>query len=332
MIRRHVIWQHVIRQVRERVRGLRGRVVLAIGLLAGIPAAAPAAWAAPAPSCAPVLLARLTLRDDGGYLSVPALVAGRPFSLLVDTGAEGGLIDGAVAAALALPVDMQRRTILQGTGGGGAVVPDIVIPDLRLGTARTGLLALGALSVPVGALPGQPMIVPPVAGLLGSDVLARFDVEFDGPGGRLSLWRAPAGGCTPAPAWRGAYTELPAARLGQRLTVTVVLDGVRLTALVDSGARSRILSQAAAARLGVTADRLAVDPGGEASGVDGRPVLYHWHRFGSLRVGEGVERAPVLTVLPLHEPVDMLLGADWFARHAVWLSYGAGRVFVRPAP
>jgi Aspartyl protease len=310
--------------------------------------AAPRAQVARA-SCAATRVARVPLRDDGGYLSVPVSIrgpgGGGAFSLLVDTGAEGGLIQGGVVSALHLPIDPDRRTVLHGTGGIAGVVPNAIVPDLRLGTAGPDQeeLDLGMVSMPVGDLPGQPVIQPPVAGLLGGDVLAGLDVEFDVAGGWLSFWRvrsdaaschdAPDGGGAEGgvPAWHGVYETIPLLRAGHRVSVAAELDGMPLTALVDSGARSRILSTDMAARAGLSADRLAGDPGGETSGVDGRRVLYHWHAFTSLRIGRWVERAPVLTVAPLPDGLDMLLGADWFARHDVWISYATGRMFVRPA-
>ncbi|WP_246375918.1 pepsin/retropepsin-like aspartic protease family protein [Gluconacetobacter takamatsuzukensis] len=311
----------------------RARLAVLLGLL---PAPGLAQDAAPVP-CAVTRVARVPLRDDGGYLSVPVSIAGRTargaYSLVVDTGAEGGLVSARVAQALGLAVDSGRSTVLYGTGGAGGMVPNVLIAALRLNTEDGQGLDLGPLSTPVGELPGQPMITPPVAGLLGGDVLSRFDLEFDVAGGWLSLWRVQGeyDACRAAPAWRGAYGTVKLLREGHRVAVEVELDGRPLTALVDSGARSRILSIEAAKRAGVSEDRLAADPGGETSGVDGRPVLYHWHRFGSLRVGAEVEQAPVLTVSRLRDRVDMLLGADWFARHDVWISYATGRMFTRPA-
>ncbi|MBB2168260.1 hypothetical protein HLH36_07815 [Gluconacetobacter aggeris] len=317
-------------------RAAARRARFAALLLCLTPAAGVAQDRAPV-ACAVTRVARVPLRDDGGYLSVPVSIAGRTgqgaYSLVVDTGAEGGLLSGRVAGALGLAVDSGRRTVLYGTGGAGSMVPNVLIDNLRLGPEGGQGLDLGPLSAPVGELPGQPMITPPVAGLLGGDVLSRFELEFDVAGGWLSFWRMQGddGACRAAPAWRGAYDTVALRREGHRVAVTVELDGQALTALVDSGARSRILSMEAAERAGVSEGRLALDPGGETSGVDGRPVPYHWHRFASLRVGREMEPAPVLTVAPLREQVDMLLGADWFARHDVWISYATGRMFTRPA-
>ncbi|MBV8400166.1 MAG: hypothetical protein JOZ17_15715, partial [Acetobacteraceae bacterium] len=58
---------------------------------------------------------------------------------------------------------------------------------------------------------------------------------------------------------------------------------------------------------------------------------YHWHRFASLQIGREVIRNPVLTVSPLQEEADLLLGSPFFATRRVWLSYASGRMYVQPA-
>ena len=64
--------------------------------------------------------------------------------------------------------------------------------------------------------------------------------------------------------------------------MAAALDGRAVTALLDTGARSRIVSTAAAQ---VPPGLLAGEPGGLTSGIEGRESVYHWHRFRSLAVG-----------------------------------------------
>lgn len=291
----------------------------AVGLLAG-------ARPAVAQTCVLRQVAETTLRDDDGFISMPVRIGGRAVSLLVDTGSDGGLMTPAGAALLGLHRDLQHRTVMQGTGGTGRTVPNVLVPDLVIGE-----LALPGGSLPVGELPGMPLVTPPVAGLLGGDVLSRFDVEFDLPHHRLALWLVHANSvlCAPPPAWTGHYDTIPLVRTGNRLTLTATLDGRPISVLVDTGARSRILSTRAAARLGVGADRLGVDPGGITAGVDLHEATYHWHRFARLTIGGERFEHPVLTVAPVAEATDLLLGADWFAGRDVWVSYGVGEIFVR---
>ncbi|MBO0712445.1 MAG: retropepsin-like domain-containing protein, partial [Acetobacteraceae bacterium] len=168
-----------------------------------------------------------------------------------------------------------------------------------------------------------PRIDPPVAGLLGADVLAGFDVEIDGPGKRLAL-HEPGAGCVPP--WPSE--SVPLRRTGDRLSVTARLDGRPVEALIDTGSLSVVLDIEAALGFGVGRAALARDPGGISGGVDMREATYHWHRFASLAVGPVVTRNPVMTVTGIGEQAPMLLGASWFAPRRVWLSFATRRMFI----
>ncbi|EHH67841.1 retroviral-like aspartic protease family protein [Gluconobacter morbifer] len=281
---------------------------------------------AAAPVCQTRQAVTLPLRDDGGYLSVPATVEGRDVSLIVDTGSEGSLMTPRGVALLRLPADPAHRTMMLGPNGGPRLVPNVRIRELRLGT-----LDLGSGTMAVGALPGSPTIQPPILGLLGADVLADYDVEFDVPRHRLILWTVRAGSdvCRPPPLWSGKWLSVATKQESGRLTVPFTLDGATGTALLDSGARSHIVSTDFAHRLGLTDEQLGRDPGGVTAGVDLNERRYHWHHFQRFDMGGMVWSHPVLTVAPVHDQADMLLGADWFARHDIWLSYATNHVFVR---
>jgi predicted aspartyl protease len=302
-----------------------------LGCLSAAPSRAGAET--PGAVCERKLVAQSLLRGDDGFITVPAMINGQPASMLLDTGSDAGLFTINGARRLGLSTDPGRRTKVEGTGGAGHVVPNV-----RFASLVVGGLPLGGGSLPVGTLPAEPVLQPPVAGLLGADALGTFDLDLDLPHRRLGIWSVRLGSvaCAPPPAWAatpGGWDTIPLQRHGQRFTLTVQLDGQPLTALLDTGARSRILSVAAARRLGVGPDVIGADPGGITAGVDLHETDYHWHRFRSLRIGSETEAQPVLTVAPLAEHVDLLLGADWFAAHEVWLSNATNEMFVRrPAP
>lgn len=302
---------------------------LPAALFLGITLCATAVQAAP--TCELARAVVLPLRDDGGYLSVPVTVNGQDASMIVDTGSEGSLMTPQGVSALHLPADPEHRTMMQGPNGSPRLVPNIRIQDLRLGTRSAGELPLGMGTMAVGILPGSPMIRPPVYGLLGADVLADYDLEFDVPHQRLTLWtvRLNSSVCHQPPAWSGHWTTTPVQRQSGRLMVAFMLDGLKGTALLDSGARSHIVSTDFAHRVGLTDEQLARDPGGLTAGVDLGERQYHWHRFGQLELGGTVWTHPVLTVAPVHDQADMLLGSDWFAHHEIWLSYATKQLFFR---
>ncbi|WP_086635887.1 retroviral-like aspartic protease family protein [Acetobacter sp. DsW_059] len=278
--------------------------------------------------CRHTLLAHVPLYDKSGFLISPVEIDGHTVSMIMDTGSEGSLISPDGADAMGLPLDKGMHTVVQGTGGGQRLVPNVHVRSLKVGGVETG-----PLSVPVGYLPGKPVTQPPVEGLVGGDLLSRYDVEFNVAEGWLNLWQpaAPSSGCDGPEGWHVIYRALPVQFDGRRVSVQLVLDGMPVKALVDSGARSRIVSEAAALRTGLSAQTLATDPGGVTSGIDGRQQRYYWHKFNSLQYGLEEEKQPVLTVSPLKDNADMLLGADWFAAHRVWLSYRSGKLYIMPS-
>lgn len=289
--------------------------------------------AAIADPCLPERIAVLPLHNDGLFLNAPVVLDGRQARFILDTGSEGSLITPEAATALHLTPDPAHATIIQGPNGRGQLAPNMLIRALSLGTIPFGLR-----SIPLGALPGLPDLTPPIAGLMGVDLLQNFDVEFDVPHQRLTLWRSAEQGarCIAAPSWPVGYTTLLTRHDGTRLSVSFTLDGHEGTALIDSGARSHILSRRFAHRMGITDDILRKDEGGVTSGVDLNARWYHWHRFHTLHLeeetpatGNPVWKDPVLTVSDMRENVDMLLGADWFAQHDVWISFSASKVWVR---
>lgn len=288
------------------------------------------AMAAP---CVPERIAEIPLHNDGLFLNAPVVLDGRQARFILDTGSEGSLITPEAAAALRLTPDPAHATVIQGPNGRGQLAPNMLIRALSL-----GIIPLGQRSIPLGALPGLPILTPPIAGLMGVDLLQHFDLEFDVPHQRLTLWRPATqnGHCAIAPSWKPGYTTLKARREGTRLSVSFTLDGHDGTALLDSGARSHILSRRFAHAMGITDETLRQDPGGVTSGVDLNARWYHWHHFHALHLeeetpgnGNPIWENPVLTVSDMRDNVDMLLGADWFAQHDIWVSLSAGRVWVR---
>jgi predicted aspartyl protease len=288
-------------------------------------AAHPAAGA----GCALEQVARVPLRDDDGFLSIPASIAGQPVRLMIDTGSDAGLITPQAARGLGLVTDPDAHVQLQGTGGIGRPALVARAPGLAIGALR-----LGGVLMPVGVLPALPRLTPPVVGFLGGDVLSRFDLDIDVPHATLSLYRVslPSLACAEPPAWTGSFTTVPLTAAGVRLSLTATLNGHPVSALLDTGARSHVVSEAAARRIGVAPGALAAEPGGTTSGVDMREEVYHWHRFASLVIGGQTRNAPVLTVVPLSGPFDMLLGTDWLRSREIWISYANQRMFLREGP
>lgn len=257
-------------------------------------------------------IAEVPLRLVEGYPLVPAMLAGQAVSLLLDTGAQGMLIEPSIAQSLGLP--LRGMTRIFGTGG-SRDAPLVLLPGLRLGNA-----AMPAQVAPVAPLPITLRTDPPLAGLLGASLLSLFDVDLDIAGGRLSLMEA--GGCAP---FAGTTLPMRLSRAGEAF-VPVRVNGQRLVGELDTGSRATLLTVDAAAELGVDAPISA----NTAPGIDGQRLP-----LGHLRVrfafGDAPEVDTPVSIAPVQiDGGDMLLGLDQLARQRLWIGYAARQLTLGP--
>ncbi len=269
--------------------------------------------------------AEIPVTIDRGFITVAASINNKPVTMIVDTGAEGLLVTPSAMASLALSADRHRRTTIQGTGG------SIATQNAALQSFGIGTMEMLDQSASVGPLPAEGPALH-ASGLIGTDWLSDFDVEFDLPHHRMALYRVHgcADGYIP---WSGPSTSVRVQLYGRGLPlVPVKLDGQPLTALLDSGAVRSSIGRTAAEHMGLTQAKLAADPRARSSGVDGAQLESYLHRFGELQVAEAHETNPALLVSNLHVRIaDMLLGADWLQHNRVWIAYGARKVTIQPA-
>jgi hypothetical protein len=265
----------------------------------------------------------------GGHLLVPLTVNGIGATFVLDTGAERSLVTPTAVQRLALALDQWVGTTMRGVGG--VVEHQNADPhSLTLGgVALQRHTITRDTSFTVGALPPMGGDVP-VDGLLGRDFLSVFDLAFDMPAHRLTLYDVHGCNGRFLP-WQQPYTTVPAATpMTHAMIVPITLDGVRLTALLDTGATASMIALPGMIRLGLTRESLAGDPGGAVRGLGRQAPEMHRHRFASLQIGGITQPDPVLWVAPVRivPIVDALLGADWLAmQRRVWISFATSQVF-----
>ncbi len=288
-----------------------------------------AACGAPAPematqACEAQKAAEMPVTDENGFISAPAEIDHKPVTMLVDSGAERSMVTPATVSSLALSADRRRRTTVLGTGGSIAS-QNVTLPSVGVG----GMEMLDQSAI-VGAFPVLRGPSLHAAGLIGADWLSDFGVDLDLPHQRIALYRLQ--GCSPGYVpWPGSTASVPLTLFrGDLPLVAVTLDSHRVTAMLDSGARSSVLGQAAAERIGVTAAAMQGDRLGRSMGVDGATRETHLHQFGQLQVGEIAYVNPRILISPLSTPVvEMLLGADWLRQNRVWINYAGRRLAIQ---
>jgi hypothetical protein len=281
-------------------------------------------------ACTVAPAAEVPLQVVAGVPVVAVQVNDTTLPFVPDTGAERSLVTEETVQRAGLRLDEWASTMVQGVGG-----------YVRHRNADPTALSLGGIplrrrslaadqTLTVGPLPQSGFAAQGIAGLLGSDFLSIFDLDFDIPRRRLSLYRVEscAGRFLP---WVGEYDAIPASQLIRGvLTIPLMLDGIPLRAEIDSGASIWMLTATGMFRMGLTPEVLARDPGGEVNGVGRFAVAMHLHHFRMMVVGKQHIADPEIWAAPVHglPIVDLLLGRDWLSRHRVWLSYATSRVFV----
>jgi hypothetical protein len=274
--------------------------------------------------------AAVALDGSTPNLIVHAAINGTSVPFILDTGAERTVLDAATVQRLGLARDEWVATTMRGIGGDERqrnVLPQSLVLG---GMALRPRFMAPALSLPVGHMQFGSIGGEPIAGLLGADLLAGFDLSLDGPRHRLTLYQVQgcAGRFLP---WTRPYDAIPTLQpVRDTLLVPVRVDDRLLLAQIDSGSSNSFVLAPGMAKLGLTEAMLDGDPRVTTRGLGPDSLTVHIHRFRTMAVGPETITAPELWVGPAHSLriVDMLLGADWMRPRLVWLSYATTQVFV----
>jgi hypothetical protein len=287
------------------------------------------AWA----DCVVAPAATVPLDFIAGSILVTAEVNGHDATFILDTGAQRSMVTEAAIGHLDLTRDSWVGTTMGGIGG-----------VERRANADPRSFTLGGLpmvrptlnhdtSLTVGVMPRIVVGGREVDGLLGRDFLSVFDLDLDVPQRQLTLYRVR--GCTTRVVpWQFPFTTVPMmasverALIDRAVVVPVVLNGVSLRALLDTGASASILAAPGMVRSGIQPAQLNADQGVTIRGVGRREVLMRRHEFRQLQVGGAAWEAPTLLVgaVHLYPIVDMLLAADWLSQRRVWISFGTAQL------
>ena len=271
-----------------------------------------------APVCTLNPVAALPILHESSGLYVPLAIDGKSVKLLLDTGSTHSLLTSETVRRLGLRTErlLDDTDVLIGfaiEGVGGRRHIDRAWPH-RVEIGRTRLLGV-AFPVVWSRNTGWD---PSEDGILGMDILSRYDLDLDVGGSRLALYE-PGGLCPSANGMRASTTDLSkdVAVFGPRLTARI--DGRAFDALIDTGTqRSSIMAHAAA--------RLALhEPEGKKFTVYGVGTGHAsgvMHRFGTVSVG-GIllHRLPLAVVsAPGVGGLDIVLGTDVLSHLHLWLS------------
>lgn len=256
--------------------------------------------------------------------TVPVELDGHKMRLVIDSGAFFSSLSPGTANEFGFKLrSAPHGLILSGVGGG--VNPSVT----RIATFKLGGATLHSVDFLVGGSEAG------AAGLLGQNVLAVGDVEYDLPDGIVRMFKPSNCNHTSLAYWAQAdqfsVEVISPPRLAMFHTKGAVeLNGVKLTAIFDTGAGTSILSRGAAARAGVHPGDSGVLEAGFAHGIGRRRVKTWIAPFKSLAIGDNETIKNIrlrFGEFGDSDKFDMLIGADFFLSHRVYVSNGQHRMY-----
>jgi hypothetical protein len=281
--------------------------------------------AAQAQQCKLAQLGELPVTMRGTQPLVHAGINGKDALFLADSGSFYSTLTTAAVAVYKLP--LQNAPITFAIGGVG-------------GEAHTMLTVVRAFTLFGQTIPNVDFFVVDggpdalVAGLIGQNVFRLGDVEYDLAHNVIRILRSQDCKNTPLAYWAAAESKPvsvidiePSSRLSPHTTGIAYLNGSEIRVLFDTGAARSTLSLQAAKRAGVTPHSPGVVPAGTWHGIGPSSGASWIAPFASLKIGDEEIRNTHLRFGDEHLSVDMLLGADFFLSHHIYVAAGQRKLF-----
>ena len=300
--------------------------LFAFVLLAWAWGAAPAFAAA---ACSLKQIAEIPVTMSGLRPLVSVKINGHDAKLVADTGSFFSMLGPGSAASFGLKKEPPPQDVRVVGVGGDAEVGFTTAKDFEI---------VGAMFHDADFFVGEHGF--DADGLLGSNFLTIADVEFDFANGVIRFFKEEHCEGASLAYWQpagGAFgvmdiTHLNGANPGQPAQSSIIgsatLNGAHLRLQFDTGSPRSILTLRGARRAGVTTTGPGVTDAGMISGV-GRKLVPSWIApFQTFDMGGEQVKTTHLRVadMPL-EDVDMLVGADFFLSHRIFVSRTQSKLF-----
>lgn len=296
---------------------IRSRAALAICALLPL-----AAQAEPS-NCRYTEVGSLPLRYGGPGLEVTTegSINGLPATMLVDTGSDITMLTSKGVEQHKLPLHATSGT-LHGVGG-DATVYRTQIDSMSAGPARTGSAALSVVT-DFGSMPSFDAVV-------GAPFLLQTDMELSLATKELRFFRP--SGCDERflAYWDPAAMVIPfeaSSRQRPNPRFTVLVNGRKMQAMIDTGASSTVIGLKAARRAGLKLDAPGVTRAGYSSGFGAKRAARWNTTFDKFQIGEETVLNAEVGVVDWEGNVDVLLGADFLRAHRVLFAMNQRKLYI----
>ena len=274
-------------------------------------------------ACSIGKIAELKITMDGSRPMLDAKVNGMRGKFTVDSSSFYNIVSGAGASRSGLRLKPPPAW-LAAKGPDGkpllsiGVANDFVVDDLHFKNIE--FLAGGNELAGSDGVVGQPMF-------------QGYDVEYDLANRVIRLMRPENCGDASLAYWTSPqqpYSVVdinPTTSAQPFVSGVAQLDGTQIRVLFDTGANASRISPQAAKQAGLKLNAAELGEPGTSTGM-GRPTVKTYGApFGTLKVGDEEILNPHLRVGDTREGTDMLLGADFFLSHRIYVSNSQHKVY-----
>jgi tetratricopeptide (TPR) repeat protein/predicted aspartyl protease len=277
----------------------------------------------------------------GNRAMLSTKINGEDARFILDSGAFFSMMPMAVATQFHLPLRYAPMGFHVIGIGGDAKVQIGVVKEFQIGKAN-----FHNVEFFIGGSDIQSNSV----GLIGQNLLANWDVEYDMGHGRIALLRPEDCHKTWiaywAPVGQGSELDIEPAKNSRYHTVgTVQINGKDIKFTFDSGAPTSVLFRRGADKLGIKLDGPGVTDAGYGSGLGANRVKQYIVTLSSFKLSatEEIKNARIRVMdgnmgpnVETKYESDMLLGADFIlshrilvsnTQHKMYVTYNGGSVF-----
>lgn len=282
----------------------------------------------PDPTCQLTKDAEIPMSFRGGHYIVSVDIGGHPYPMVLGIGTDKTALSPGVIQALGLAEDSRRANVVSGLGSTASEYPHIV-SSLKFGSSEWTNLPVLTIDV----LKHAPGDTEEPAGILGADVLSRYDLDVDFPNRRMTLYTAQ--GCIAQfLPWQGRYFEYaakPQPSSKHRFIIPVTLNGQKLDAILSTGTWRTLVKRSVLSRIGgVRVVQSTASPAGV--GTQQPLPAADIFRFDNFQIGPRNYRNAHLQVSDsIPDGEDIVLGLDFLHSRRVWFSPSSERAFMRPS-
>ena len=274
-------------------------------------------------------------------------IDGKPLTMLLDTGASSTVIVQSAFEREGLELNRAIVGQMNGIGGLKGMAPATYVraQSVKVGGTETHY---PRLYIAVGAFSLVSLNKTPIDGLLGQDILARYDIDLDLPHHRMAFYE-PRRCADGAPPWGpatmvarpkgvpsesrslGGVDDISFLNGDRKIYATLALDNHPVIGMLDTGASLLYLDRKVAERVGVTADDLTKDQGFAANGASASKVTSWVHKFGSMTFLEQTFNEQRIGVGEIGGATEMLAGMPLLQYRHIWIPVHGSRVYFGPA-